>query len=277
MIIISKLSYRYSRRKVLFNALDLRLQPGKVYGLLGKNGAGKSSLIKNIAGLLIPTEGSCTVFGQEPRQRSSAFLQEMFFIPEETDLPKLSLPDFVRIYSAFYPRFSAQDFERNLATFNLGSDLHLQQLSFGQKKKLYIAFALATNTTLLIMDEPTNGLDIPSKLQFRKLVAETALDEKITIVSTHQVRDLDDLIDSILIMDDSNMLLHADKKLLQHKLYFTIIGNDADENALYSEPVPGGRSAIYSNKDGKESYLDIEVLFNATLSLKEKFTSIINA
>lgn len=275
MIKISKLSYRYNRKKVLFNNLDLQLFPGKTYGLLGKNGAGKSSLIKNIAGLLIPTHGSCKVFGEESRERKAGFMEELFFIPEETELPRLSLRLFQKIYAPFYPKFSEDSFHENLQTFNISKDVHLQQLSFGQKKKVYIAFALAANTKLLIMDEPTNGLDIPSKVQFRQMVAATGRSEKITIMSTHQVRDLDDLIDAVLIMDGSEMLLQADKSILLQKLFFSNSPKDDSAEALYSEITALGKSSIYRNTGSRESYLDMETLFNATLTLREKFTSTI--
>jgi ABC-2 type transport system ATP-binding protein len=248
--------------------------PGKVYGLLGKNGAGKSSLIKNMAGLLFPTTGKCTVDNREPRNRETAFLEQLFFIPEECELPRLSLPEFIELYAPFYPSFNREQFLTYLEIFNVSHDGHLHRLSFGQKKKAYISFALAANTRLLIMDEPTNGLDIPSKLQFRKIVTAAGREDKITIISTHQVRDLDDLITAIIIIDNSELLLFADKEEVSRKLYFstTDIINRAD--IMYEEHTSQGNIAVMLNQAALPSYLDLEILFNATLAKRHEITRI---
>lgn len=273
MIEIKDLTYNYSRKKSLFNGLTLNLLPGKTYGLLGKNGAGKSSLIKNIAGLLFPTRGSCTVNGFEPKNRDTAFLEQLFFIPEECELPRLTIPEFISIYGPFYPLFNLEQFHSNLDTFNVSRDGHLHRLSFGQKKKAYIAFALATNAKLLIMDEPTNGLDIPSKIQFRNMVVASANKERITIMSTHQVRDLDDLITSVIIIDNSEILLHADKDEINRCLYFER-GSIADNTEIiYTEETPQGNVYLQPNTKNLPSYPDLEVLFNATLKKREKLKS----
>lgn len=274
MIQISNLTYRYGRKKILFNGLNLSLLPGKVYGLLGKNGAGKSSLIKNIAGLLFPTEGSCKINDWEPKNRETTFLEQLFFIPEECELPKLYVPDFINIYAPFYPSFNTEQFDTYLKIFNVPNDSHLQRLSFGQKKKAYIAFALAANTKLLIMDEPTNGLDIPSKLQFRNIVTGAGREDKITIISTHQVRDLDDLINAILIIDNGELLLYADKDEVSQRLYFSSDKISDPSTILYQEQTPQGIVFVTPNKKASPSYLDLEILFNATLSRNERLIKI---
>lgn len=275
MIQIENLTYRYNRKKKLFSGLNLQMPAGKVYGMLGKNGAGKSSLIKNIAGFLFPTNGSCKVNGREPRRRETAFLEQLFFIPEECELPALTITEFIKVYAPFYPAFDKEQFLHYLDVFHVEPNSHLSQLSFGQKKKTYIGFALAANTKLLIMDEPTNGLDIPSKLQFRNIVSNANREDKITIMSTHQVRDLDDLISSIIIMDNSEVLLYADKTEIGEKLYFeTFSKMPPDIPVLYSEQTPNGIAVIALNEQHRESYLDIEILFNATLSVPEQMRSV---
>ncbi len=276
MIQIENLTYRYSNKKILFNGLNLTLLPGKVYGLLGKNGAGKSSLIKNIAGLLFPTKGKCTVNNREPGNRETSFLEEMFFIPEECELPALYMADFIDVYAPFYPSFSKEKFAGYLKIFNVSYDSHLKRLSFGQKKKTYIAFAIAANTRLLIMDEPTNGLDIPSKLQFRNIVANADRSDKITIISTHQVRDLDDLISSIIIIDNSELILYADKEEIIHRLYFSTDEINNNTAIIYQEQTPQGLVSISLNEQLRDSYLDLEILFNATLSRREQVSKIFN-
>lgn len=265
MIRISSLSYRYNRKKTVIKNLDLILEPGKVYGLLGKNGAGKSSLIRNITGMLFPTSGNCLVGRHKPQDRETAFVEDMFFIPENCDLPALPMADFVAVYAPFYPSFDLASFRRYLDVFNIPTDSHLRQLSFGQKKKTYIAFALAANTRVLIMDEPTNGLDIPSKIQLRNTISACAGDDKITIISTHQVRDLDDLINSVIIMDNGEVLLFADKETITRKLFFSQ-SRGPHQDILYQEETNLGTVFITRNRYNTPSYLDLEVLFNATLN-----------
>ena len=187
-------------------------------------------------------------------------------------MPNLTIPELLAVYSPFYPAFNTDEFHHYLRTFDVDAGSHLRQLSFGQKKKAYISFALASNTQVLIMDEPTNGLDIPSKLQFRNIVTHANRNDKITILSTHQVRDLDDLITAILIVDHGKLLLYADKQTINKKLYFeTSVSLPADRSIIYSEPTPKGIAVISENRDRSDSYLDIEILFNATLAEPAKF------
>ncbi|NCD68574.1 ABC transporter ATP-binding protein [Mucilaginibacter agri] len=214
MIKIRELHYHYNKHQNLFGGLDLDLDAGKVYGLLGKNGAGKSTLMRTITGLLFPTTGYCTVDGLHPGRREQRFLERLFFIPEECYVPALNIHRFIEIYAPFYPTFSEPDLRSYLVEFGISADRSLNQLSFGQRKKAFIAFGLATKTPLLVMDEPTNGLDIPSKVQFRELMRHAATPDQLVLLSTHQVRDLDELIDAVLIMDDSRILLKEDKSLL---------------------------------------------------------------
>ncbi|QHS56470.1 ABC transporter ATP-binding protein [Mucilaginibacter sp. 14171R-50] len=264
MIVIKDLTYSYHSRTTLFQELNLTLPSGKVYGLLGKNGAGKSSLIKNIAGLIFPHKGSCTINGLEARHRQPDFLAQLFFIPEECELPQVTIPVFVRIYSVFYKYFDEACFYEYLRIFNVPEKCQLQKLSFGQKKKIHIAFALAANTDVLIMDEPTNGLDIPSKIEFREIIARTRRYDKITIMSTHQVKDLDGLIDSVIIIDQGRVLLAADKEEIGQKLCFgaKLAG---DETIIYGIDAPGGRMTVSRNTGAEVSSLDLELLFNAAI------------
>lgn len=267
MIVIKNLSYRYNRKKTLFDGLDLTLMPGGIYGLLGKNGAGKSTLMKTISGLLFPTGGSCEVNGLEPAKREVAFLSQLFFIPEEVELPKLSLKRFTAIYAPFYPLFNKDEFSAYLEEFHIPADAQLHQLSFGQKKKAFIAFGLAANTRLLVMDEPTNGLDIPSKVQFRKLMSRAARPDRVILVSSHQVRDLDDLITAVIIMDNSRILLHEQKDRIAGRLgFYNKEQAHLPGEVLYEEQTPNGLVAMCRNTKQAVSYIDLEILFNATLS-----------
>jgi ABC-2 type transport system ATP-binding protein len=275
MIQIKNLSFDYGKRKKVFQNLNLTLSEGNVYGLLGKNGAGKSSLLRNMAGLLFPTAGTCEVNGYIAQDRLPAFLQELYFLPEEFHTPPVKIREFMETYAPFYPNFSRKQFLEYLQEFQLSENEKFTELSLGQKKKALIGFALSTNTKVLLMDEPTNGLDIPSKSQFRKIIASVATDERIIVISTHQVRDLDSLIDPIIILDNSEVLLHANTEEITHKLCFKNVSTVSNhDNVLYSEHSLRGFSVVSQNLDNEHSKADLELLFNATLTNPEKVKTI---
>lgn len=263
MITIDNLTFGYRRRR-LFEGLDLQIESGSIYGLLGKNGAGKTTLLKLIAGLLTPKGGEITVLGETPQKRQPSLLSEVFVLPEEFDLPRMTITEYAKYYGVFYPHFSNDQLFKLLKELEVEHDQTLQTMSFGQKKKALIAFAIACNTKLLIMDEPTNGLDIPSKSSFRRVIASIAGDERTIIISTHQVRDLDQLIDRVVILDQSNILLNASVNEITDKLYFTHL--EADEQALYAEQTIHGRWGVQHNTANAESQMDMELLFNAVTS-----------
>ena len=275
MIYLDRVSFGYSKRKKLFSDLSLRLAPGHIYGLLGKNGAGKSSLLRNIAGLLFPLEGKIEVSGREPKKREPAFLQDIFFLPEEIYLPSVTMAKYLEIFSPFYPKFDKDQFMAYIAEFDIPEGNKLTDMSYGQKKKVLIAFALATNTNVLIMDEPTNGLDIPSKSQFRKVVSNVLSSERIILISTHQIRDLDNLIDSIIILEDSKILIQHSLEVVAERLCFATLPNvEYDSRVLYSEPSLRGYNAVFENSDQEESRVDLEQLFNAVMENPSRIQSI---
>ena len=195
----------------------------------------------------------------------------MYLVPEEFTLPGVSLKKYLKSNACFYPNFSDELLKECLQNFDLDTDLHLGELSMGQKKKVFICFALATNTPLLLMDEPTNGLDIPSKSQFRKVIASGMTDEKSIIISTHQVRDIDRLLDHITLIDGTNVLLNHSVKEITEKLFFAEQGlNDPTDDALFVQPNVSGNSVIFENKYQEDSPMNLEVLFNAVLAEREK-------
>ena len=160
------------------------------------------------------------LFRSDVRRRLPITLQDMFLVPEEFELPPISLVSYVELNSQFYPRFSKEDMVKYLHYFEMEQDIDLGALSMGQKKKVFMSFALATHTSLLIMDEPTNGLDIPGKSQFRKFIASGMSDDRTIIISTHQVRDIDKILDHVVIMDNSNVLLDASTANICSKFLF---------------------------------------------------------
>ena len=266
MITIQNLHFSYKKKKI-FNGLSLSFSPGHIYGLLGKNGTGKSTLLKNIIGSLFPSQGTINVLGYQPGKRQPAFLQDAFIVPEEFYLPDVAIEKFVSCNAPFYPKFSRQQFNTYLQEFDIPQENSLQQMSYGQKKKVLISFALACNTSILLMDEPSNGLDIMSKSQFRKVIAGAIDDNKCVIISTHQVKDLENLIDRITIIDEGNILFDQTIDAISSKLSFRISFDDEDtRNAFYKEESLKGNVIVVANTYGEDSKIDLEILYKAVVT-----------
>ena len=273
MLKINDLAFSYSGNGCkVFNDFSLSFEKGAVYGLLGKNGTGKSTLLYLITGLLHPQQGTVLYKGEEVRRRLPSTLSDMYIVPEEFELPSMTMKQYVRLNAPFYPNFSEEQLKQNLALFDFDEGIHLGNLSMGQKKKAYMCFALAANTSLLVMDEPTNGLDIPSKSEFRRLIASNMTDEKTIIISTHQVRDIDSLLDHIVIIDQSSVLLNASNADICRRLLFTELPmSEPTDGALFVQPSVSGNSAILLNEYDEESRMNLELLFNGVLAEREKF------
>lgn len=264
MIEIKNLSFGYTRKRLLYRNLNLKLSAGSIYGLLGKNGAGKSTLLKNIIGLLFPTSGSISVNGFVPRKRLPSFLETIYFIPEEVFVPSLPANKYINLFSPFYPAFDKEQMFDYLERLDVTTDKKLNTLSFGQQKKFIIAFALACNTKVLLLDEPTNGLDIPSKKRFRKLIASVMNDERMIFISTHQIRDLDNMIDQVIIVDDGDLLVNASVTDIGEKLCFKTVDElTSGLTVLYEEDSLKGKSIVIENKGHEHSKVNLEHLFNA--------------
>ena len=279
MITVENLSflYRKSKRAVL-HYFSLSLEKGRVYGLLGKNGAGKSTLLYLMSGLLTPKSGKVVYHDVDVRRRLPITLQDMFLVPEEFDLPPVSLISYIELNSPFYPRFSKEDMVKYLHYFEMDINIDLGALSMGQKKKVFMSFALATNTSLLLMDEPTNGLDIPGKSQFRKFIASGMTDDKTILISTHQVRDIDKVLDHVLIMDNSRVLLNESTMSICDKLFFTESENrELLQSSLFSTPSIQGNFLLLPNESGEDSEINLELLFNATLAVPERISALFHS
>jgi len=279
MIDIQNLSFGYRKNKLLYKNLNVSLEAGSIYGLLGKNGAGKSTLLKNIIGLLFPSRGKIFVNGFEPRKRQPQFLQGVYFIPEEVFVPSLTIRGYLNLYSPFYPKFNADQCAEYLKVLEVESVERLTALSFGQQKKFIIAFGLACNTDILLLDEPTNGLDIPSKIQFRKLISSILTEERMIFISTHQIRDLDSLIDKVIIIDNGELLLNSSVWEVGDKLLFTTLKEAPEDpgELLYAEDSVRGISVVVENTAKEESRVNLEHLFNAVTNNPKRTKEIFNS
>jgi ABC-2 type transport system ATP-binding protein len=268
MIQINNLSFGYSRQQSLFSSLSVNLEAGSITGLLGKNGAGKTSLLKLITGSLFPRSGQISVLKHTPGKREVTMLNNVFLVPEEYFFPATTTKDYLKAHSPFYPRFNHTRMDKILAEFELRPDSNLQRLSHGEKKKFLIAFALASCCRLLVLDEPTNGLDIPSKVLFRKILAGSLDEGQLVIISTHQVKDVENLIDKILILDNGNMIFQQTIAEISQKVSFTSGTREQMTGAIYGQETPGGYRIMMPNGNF-ETEVDIELLFNAIINGKK--------
>ncbi|WP_288315822.1 ATP-binding cassette domain-containing protein [uncultured Mediterranea sp.] len=279
MLQVENISFSYGRRKPeVLSDFSFSLEKGRVYGLLGKNGVGKSTLLYLMCGLLTPKHGRVMYHGLDVRRRLPETLRDMFLVPEEFDLPAVSLVQFVELNSPFYPNFSKEDMMTYLHLFEMDWNIHLGGLSMGQKKKVFMSFALATHTSLLLMDEPTNGLDIMAKSQFRKFIASGMSDERTIVISTHQVRDIDNVLDHVVIMNNSCVLLDESIVCVTERLAFVESDSPAlAEEALYKLPSVQGNSLLLPNREGVETKLNLELLFGAVLANPEKIKELFHS
>lgn len=271
MIKIEKMSFAYSKKKQnIHTDLNLTIEKNKIYGLLGKNGTGKSTLLYLIAGLLRPTSGTIKCDEVETMKRKKEFLQDIFLVNEEFEFPKIATMTWAKSLGRFYPNYSEETFRKCLEEFNVPADSNLNALSMGQQKKIFISFAIASGVSTILMDEPTNGLDIPSKTQFRKIISNFMNEDRTIIISTHQVHDIENLLDHIIIIDKDKMLLNASTAELTDKYIFEYrTPGAADDDVIYQEPsIQGNATMAYRNGSENETNLNLELLFNAAISNK---------
>ena len=272
MITVKQLSFGYTRRRNIFDSLSLELPKGSIVGLLGRNGEGKTTLLKLLYGQLLRRQGELKVLDLDPKHRAVSFLQQVYLLPEEFQVPPISIRSFFDISAPFYPNYDEAVAKELIDTFGLQWDMNLKKISQGQKKKALIAFALSLRVPLLLLDEPTNGLDIPSKGEFRRTVARYTTDEQTIIISTHQVRDLEQLIDRVLIMERGTIFCNATVADITERLSFRLLPPELADKALYSEPSAVGTVGILPSdgSEESESNYSMELFFNAVISERDR-------
>jgi ABC-2 type transport system ATP-binding protein len=277
MIKINNLDFKYSSRKIVYKNLNLEIQQGLIYALIGTNGAGKTTLLNIIAGLLRPQKGDCFVFDSNTKNRHPRMLENVFIVPSEFDMPNISIKYYLKLYSGFYQNFDISFFNYCLKEFNLSVDNRLKSLSTGDKMKANLSFALATGCNLLLLDEPTSGLDIPSKSIFRKLVSGTFTKDQTILIATHQVNDISNLVDAIIIEDKGKILLNTQTEQITDKLNFNLPLSEINpENLIYGGDSLRGKDTVSINVNGNPGNLNIELLFFAALKNPEKITNLFN-
>ena len=267
MIEIKDLAFSYGKTPIL-KSITTTLEEGRIYGLLGENGVGKTTLLTLLCGLKKVCSGSITTDGENPFDRIPTLLQNQFYLPDEVLAVAMKAECFAKERGAFWPDYDHSKFLEIMKEFENDPAKKMNQMSAGQLKKTYISLALACGCKYIFMDEPTNGLDIPSKTQFRSAIMKYTSDDSTIVISTHQVRDLENIIDPIIILDRQDVLLNASVEEITSKLYFDY-GTQLHPESLYSEQLPGGFIQVYPNTTGEDSKINVEALFNAVHKNKE--------
>lgn len=267
MIEINDLAFSYGKTPVL-KSITTTLEEGRIYGLLGENGVGKTTLLTLLCGLKKVCSGSISTDGENPFDRTPTLLQNQFYLPDEVIPVAMKAECFAKERGAFWPNYDHSKFLEIMKEFENDPAKKMNQMSAGQLKKTYISLALACGCKYIFMDEPTNGLDIPSKTQFRSAIMKYTSDDSTIVISTHQVRDLENIIDPIIILDRQDVLLNASVEEITSRLFFDY-GTQLHPESLYSEQLPGGFIQVYPNTTGEDSKINVEALFNAVHKNKE--------
>ncbi len=278
MIEIKNLEFHYPRKHQVYKNLNLNIKEGSICGLLGLNGAGKTTLLNLIAGFLIPQEGTCSVFGYQSSKRKPEMLQEIFLVGDTSEFPSMTVNEFCDLYAGFYSNFDNELFRQCISEFGLFPESSLKRLSFGDKRKVVLSFALATRCKLLLFDEPTNGLDIPSKATFRKLIASSLGENQTIIMATHQVRDLANLMDRIIVENKSQILIDESVERIAEKISFGVSSEQiATDDLIFKADGFNQNETVSINRSLQPGQVDIELLFNAAIANPNKLSAIFNS
>jgi ABC-2 type transport system ATP-binding protein len=208
---IENLSKNFGKKKVLEN-YSMSLAKGKVYGLLGKNGEGKTTLIRMIMGVIPPDSGEIFYKGKKIKFNTPFYKKEVGYIPEESIFFSwMTIDGILNFNSSFYPSWSAQKASNYLDRLSLSRKLKIKNLSRGMKLKLGLIIALAAEPELLILDDPTSGLDVPTRHDFLKDIIREILESGTTVLfSSHLVHELEGIIDQLGILHHGNLILEED-------------------------------------------------------------------
>jgi ABC-2 type transport system ATP-binding protein len=275
MIQCQSLNFGYSLQKHLFRDLSLTVESGHIVGLLGRNGAGKTTLMKLMAGFLSPASGIIKVNEYIPFDRDINFLDTIAYVPEDFRLPNITVRQLGEQYGSFYSSYEQSFYNELISQFGLKPEMKLKKISFGQSKKAMIAFALSVRPLILFLDEPTNGLDIPAKQTLRSMLLRYMPEQSLTIISTHQIREVSNLVSSVIIIDEGNIQVNADlndlsKSIRMYHSTAKVEGSDI----IHVEPAMGGHVVVAKRGEESSSELDLEILFNAVNANPALFNSI---
>jgi ABC-2 type transport system ATP-binding protein len=237
VITASGLTKRYKSTLALDNA-SFRIEPGRIVGLIGPNGAGKTTALKAILGLTDFT-GELNVLGFDPRKQRDRLMGEVCFIADVAVLPRwIKVRQAVDFVANVHPRFDRAKCEAFLARTKLQPDQRVRQMSKGMIVQLHLALVMAIDAKLLILDEPTLGLDILYRKQFYQNLLEDYFDEnKTIIVTTHQVEEVEHILTDLMFIRDGKIVLDADMDAVGDRFIEVMVGADKADAARALKPL----------------------------------------
>lgn len=267
MIAIENLTFGYGKGTPLLSNISAKLHEGRIYGLLGVNGSGKTTLLKLMSGMLFPVQGRITADGLDTAARDAATSGKIFYMQAEFKFGRQSLEKFIALHRAFYPGFSDEILGDCLEESGINPKTgDLGVLSTGEKRKFLFSIALACGAEYLLMDEPLNGMDIPSRSLFRKLLLKHLGEDRMALISTHTPAEIENILSDILILDGKGGMLAKSSEEISDSWSFGYAGSD--EGALYSEPCAGGYRTIRKRGEDEAGAIDLEMFFNAAIKGK---------
>lgn len=264
MLKIEKVSYRYGKGAEAVKDASAKIESG-LYLLLGENGAGKTTLLHLMCGLRIPTSGKCTIDGIDTSLRRPSTLEKTFLLPDDFECPFRTINQMARRHGCFYPSFNFEMLRANLEDFSLTGDERIRSLSLGMKRKSLIAYALALGVDYLMLDEPTNGMDIDSKKTVKRMLSRCIGDERAAIVSTHNVHDLGPMFDHVIVMHRGMLRLAMPVWRITEKIAFVSSPEPVD-GAIFQEPEAGRFKAIIPNETAIDTDIDYPLFYSAIMA-----------
>ena len=251
------LSKRYGKF-VALDRVSFTLQPGRIVGLIGRNGAGKTTALKAILGLT-PYQGSVQVLGMEPERDRNALMSDVCFIADSAVLPRwLTVAHAIDYVAGVHPRFDRKRAEAVLATTGIRRGSRIGELSKGMITQLHLALILAIDARLLVLDEPTLGLDLIYRRQFYDTLLNDYFDQQRTILlTTHQVEEVEHLLTDVLFIDRGRLVLNAATDDLGARFQQLIVAPDKIEAAralqpFYVRELFGRSIMLYENRPAAE-------------------------
>jgi len=226
------------KNKVALDGTAFEIPAGRIVGLIGPNGAGKTTALKAILGL-IPFEGDLRVLGRDPRTERDALMNDVCFIADVAVLPRwMRVREAIEFVAGVHPRFDRARCERFLANTQLQPQMRVRELSKGMIVQLHLALVMAIDARLLVLDEPTLGLDILYRKQFYQRLLEDYFDEQKTIlVTTHQVEEIEHILTDVMFIRDGRIVLEAPMDTLGERYAEVLVNADRVDDARALRPI----------------------------------------
>lgn len=262
IIELNKVSLRYGKESPVLEELSLRMDGGGIVGLCAPNGVGKTSLLKMLMGLRYPTTGSLKVMGYDPTQRPTALLEQAYFLPADPNLPAWTPRKIGKVLGSFYPNFDPEIYQECIDDFQVDPDRVLSKLSFGQQRRVQLAFALGVRTPLLLLDEPTIGLDVNGKDQFRRSLIKATEAGQTVILATHLLNEVGPVLDQLLVLHQRQVWAHVNLEeankiySYHHSSYPPPEGTNS-----FGRRVPGGWHIVRADGGPSSAQPDLETLY----------------